>query len=171
MLTIKKLDSSHVQRLRKLALEAYKDHYLHLWYDGGSWYMEKSFSVEQLSDELADTKNHFYIAQQDDQDAGFLKVIPMSNLDGQLGDGYEVERIYFKKIFTGKGLGGGLLEFAAADAIQQSCQYLWLKAMDTSYKAIHFYQKAGFEVIDTTTLDYEPMLPVLRGMVVMRKVL
>jgi diamine N-acetyltransferase len=171
MLQIQKLKPSDAARLSKLAIRAYSDHYLHLWTDAGQWYINKCFSIENLEIELVDTNNEFYIAVQDNEDAGFMKVRPSQNLEGQLGEGYEIERIYFKSKFTGKGLGSGLFEFALADAIQQSRQYIWLKSMDSAFKAIHFYQKHGFEVIDQTRLDFDLMLPDFLGMVVLRKIL
>ncbi len=171
MLQIQKLKPNAVARLSKLAIEAYSDHYLHLWTDAGQWYINQCFSTEKMLEELSDSNNEFYIAVLDEEDAGFMKVRPNHSLEGQLGNGYEIERIYFTAKFTKKGLGSGLFEFALADAIQQSKQYIWLKSMDFAKNAIRFYQKHGFEIIGETKLDYELLKPNMRGMFVLRKVL
>ena len=38
-----------VQQLATVARRAYADHYLHLWHDGGVWYMNRSFSADVLA--------------------------------------------------------------------------------------------------------------------------
>ncbi len=59
---LKQIGVQDVALLRQVALQAYCDHYLHLWHDGGAWYIDRSFSIEQLTQELADENANFFLA-------------------------------------------------------------------------------------------------------------
>lgn len=59
---LQKLELKDALLLSEAALKAYADHYIHLWYDEGKWYMEKYFSVERLENELKDENSVFYLA-------------------------------------------------------------------------------------------------------------
>jgi len=110
-ISIKKLDVKDVSLLREVALEAYADHYLDLWYDNGKWYMEKFFSPERLTAELNDPNAVFYLAFYHNSPAGFLKLNLSAPLDTEPGkNGLELERIYLKKDCEGKGIGKELVQ-------------------------------------------------------------
>ena len=64
-------------------------------------------------------------------------------------DNLEIERIYLKKKFQGKGLGKKMIEFAKEKAIQKKKNRIWLGVWEKNPKAIGFYEKVGFEKIGT----------------------
>jgi len=51
--------------LAEVAVRAYRDYYLYLWNDDGSWYINNSFSVEQFEKELNDPNAAFYLLKDD----------------------------------------------------------------------------------------------------------
>ena len=172
MIEIKPVFIEDIELLAKVAVKAYSDHYLHLWYDGGEWYLEKSFSVAALHKEIADESNRFYLAFWNDKPIGFLKTRTdrtMPIFEGKKA--FEIERIYLTKKAQGKGIGRALMEFSDERARALNINLVWLKAMDTSEDAVAFYKKMGFEICGRETLDYAPMKKELRGMVVMKKTL
>ncbi len=167
---IKQITLADVNALSVIALQAYCDHYLHLWHDGGEWYKQKSFSVEQLSGELKNTNAKFYLICINNDACGFLKL----NIDVVL-DSYEdinsleLERIYIAKFATGRGVGRYSMEFVLGLAKELDKKMIWLKVMDSSADAISFYKKQGFEICGTYHLDFEQMKEEFRGMYVMKR--
>jgi len=62
-----------VETLLKIAIEAYSDHYLNFWHDGGEWYLERSFSTPNLCKEFLEKESRFYIVLLDQKAVGFFK--------------------------------------------------------------------------------------------------
>jgi len=156
--------------LQDIALNAYGDHYLHLWNDGGAWYIEKSFSDAALQSELEDANAAFFLIHSDDELVGFLKLNIDKSLDNySLEDALELERIYLTKAASGKGVGKKVMEFTEQFAKERKKRVIWLKAMDSSHDAIRFYEQNGYNLCGTYRLDFEAMKPEYRGMVIMKK--
>jgi ribosomal protein S18 acetylase RimI-like enzyme len=169
---IERLEVSDAALLSKVALEAYADHYLHLWYDGGQWYMDKYFSKERLTDELADANSQFHLAYYNNEPVGFLKLNINAPLESEAGkDALELERIYLIADVAGKGIGRKLAELTFTIAREKNKDIVWLKAMDTSDGSIAFYKRIGFEITGTHMLKHPLMKEELRGMVIMTKIL
>ncbi|OIN61242.1 GNAT family N-acetyltransferase [Arsenicibacter rosenii] len=169
-LTIDLLGLADTEALAGLALRAYQDHYLHLWLDGGEWYMNRCFNTGQLAAELADPNSRFYFIRDAGQPVGFLKI----NLDKTLPtapdlSALELERIYFLASATGKGLGRFAVDFVVRLAQELNKACVWLKAMDSSEAALHFYRQNGFTVVGAERLTFAVMKPELRGMLVLSR--
>ncbi|WP_460879686.1 hypothetical protein [Pontibacter rugosus] len=45
--------------LQDIAINSYGDHYLYLWFDGGMWYIDRSFSDAALKKSLVTRIPHF----------------------------------------------------------------------------------------------------------------
>jgi ribosomal protein S18 acetylase RimI-like enzyme len=174
-IVFQRLNSGNANELSSLAKEIYKEHYLHLWHEGGAdWYMnEYAYPSEKLKNELADTNNAYFIAYEDKQAIGYLKIKLHSVLEGAGHlDTMEIERIYLYKNATGRGIGKQLIRFAFTIAKEQNKQLVFLKAMDSSLDAIAFYQKSGFEQCGIFSLPmpaFTLMKEAYRGMVIMKK--
>ena len=169
-ITIRKINSLDAALLANTALTAYCDHYLHLWFDKGEWYIKKSFTKEVLQLELDDTNNLFYIAYEGDQPVGFLKLRIHAVLErDNTKNGLELERIYLTKAASRKGIGKQLMELSLSIARQYQKEIIWLKAMDSSIGPIAFYRQMGFELCGLTRLSFEQMKEEYRGMVIMKK--
>lgn len=156
--------------LSKVATKAYSDHYLHYWYDGGAWYIDKSFAVKNLAAEIADENALFFFVYYNDEALGFIKLnidAGFENCDKK--EALELERIYLTKAASGKGIGSYLINFTIEFAQQRNKKVVWLKVMDTSAAAISFYQKHGFEICGSLHLDFPQMKEELRGMFIMKK--
>lgn len=160
---------SDLYTLQDIAINAYGDHYLHLWHDGGAWYMEKCFSDATLKSELQDDTAAFFFIYADQELVGYLKLNLSKALNGfDAKDCLELERIYLVKTATAKGIGAEVLNFTKAYAEARQNKLIWLKAMDTSQNAIDFYTQHGFRHYSTHQLDFEQMKQEYRGMVIMK---
>ena len=112
-------------------------------------YLNKNFTVAQLTAELTDCNSEFYFAKIDDALIGYLK-INFGAAQTELKDAkaLEIERIYVLAAFHGKKLGQALYETAYTIAKDSNANYLWLGVWEENARAIGFYQKNGFVVFD-----------------------
>lgn len=178
------VEEKDVAELSKIAKLAYKDHYTFLWQDNGDWYTQKMYSEFQLLSEIQDQNVAYYIVSQNNIPLGFIKLkkdyplsIGASGLTFGHGEGSKIalpnalyiDRIYFVKEVTGKGIGKACFDFMEKIAITESKDSLWLMAMDCSTDAIRFYEKQGFQKCGSWALDFEIMKPELRGMSIFYK--
>ena len=109
-------------------------------------YLNESFSLEKLAQELGKTYCKFYFIYSDSTLAGYLKLnYAPAQSDINDSESVEVERIYVRKEHKGKGLGKVLMEYAFQQAIQNKKAYVWLGVWEKNVKAITFYEKMGFE--------------------------
>jgi diamine N-acetyltransferase len=171
---IKKTSLDNLKELQEIGIRSYLPHYQHLWQPGGiEWYMQHCFGDAVLQKELTDENIEYYIAADDgNQNIGILKLVLHKPLpDSDVENALYLEKIYFIKEWTGKGVGRELLNFAISRAEELGRDCIWLKAMDTSVKPIAAYQRAGFTIHSRTLIDaeFELIKEEMRGMVVMKK--
>ncbi len=168
---IRKVALTDLKALQIIGERSYTPHYTHLWKPGGvEWYMQRCFSDTVLEKELADENIEYYVIFADSEDIGILKLVlqkPIPN--SEIENALYLEKIYFIKEWTGKGVGRQLIEFAFNRARELRHECVWLMAMDTSDKPIAAYERSGFQIHSRTRLDFEMMKEEFRGMVVMTK--
>ncbi|RLJ32572.1 spermine/spermidine N-acetyltransferase [Chryseobacterium sp. 7] len=112
-------------------------------------YLEESFNTEKIKSELNNPDSHFYIAWEEDNPVGYLKV-NTGNAQTELQDdkSLEIERIYVKKSHHGKKVGQLLYDQALEIAQQLKKSYLWLGVWEENLRALQFYRKNGFVEFD-----------------------
>ncbi|MGB0930145.1 MAG: GNAT family N-acetyltransferase [Chitinophagales bacterium] len=113
-------------------------------------YLSTAFSDEKLSAELTEENSQFYFAKYREETVGYLKIsFDSVQTDLQDKDAMELERIYIKSTFQGKGIGKKLLSQAISIAQKKKVNYIWLGVWDKNEKAIQFYKKNGFEIFSS----------------------
>ncbi len=181
-LRIEQITLADIQRLSKLAKFCYPPHYAYLWFDNGEWYTETMYTVDKLAAEIADPNVVYFIASDNKNDLGYMKLTldyPLSIGQGfSLGKGsgsqiaapnaLYLDRIYLTEKAVGKGLGTKLVEMSVEIAEEMGKTAVWLAAMDSS-RAVNMYEKMGFVACGNWSLDFEKMRPEYRGMVLMVK--
>ena len=167
---IRRIGAARAPLLSDVAIRAYSDHYLHLWYDKGEWYINKSFPVKNLLKELEDEHARFFLIYYNEEAVGFLKLNIDAPLKGEENiNALELERIYLLKSASGKGIGKFVLDFVFQIAKEQNKDFVWLKVMDSSADAIRFYKNYGFEIWGKHFLEFPEMKEEFRGMYIMKK--
>ena len=112
--------------------------------------------------------NFYPIFREDEYSFGELQVVPMAQKyeeDDELRSrtyvyddgivrgvmqvkGDEVEKLYVDSFFTGRGIGGQLIEYA-----KEKLGVRWLWALEKNTGAIRFYQRHGFLLTDEKVFE------------------
>ncbi|MDR6525163.1 ribosomal protein S18 acetylase RimI-like enzyme [Chryseobacterium rhizosphaerae] len=112
-------------------------------------YLEESFNTAKLTAELNTQDSFFYIAWEEDNPIGYLKVNSgKGQTELQDETSLEIERIYVKKSHHGKKVGQILYDQAVETAQHLRKSYLWLGVWEKNLRALHFYRKNGFVEFD-----------------------
>jgi len=165
---IKKANASDFKILSDLCKHIYPQTYTQLWYDEGAWYIKKMYNIQKIKQELADKNTAFYFLLIDDAPRGYLKV----NYSFQAKvDSFDIERIYLDQAYTRKGFGKILLNFGIDIAREMGKKIVYLKVLASSIGNIEFYQKHGFNNVETNYLDFETMKIEYRWLNTMNKIL
>lgn len=112
-------------------------------------YLEHNFSIEKINKELSNPDSQFYIAWDNNEPIGYLKV-NTGSAQTELKDAtsLEIERIYVASAWHGKKAGQLLYEQALAVAQSLNKTSIWLGVWEENTKAIRFYEKNGFVAFD-----------------------
>lgn len=112
-------------------------------------YLKESFNTEKVTAELNTPDSHFYIAWEEDDPVGYLKVnTGKAQTELQDDTSLEIERIYVKKSHHGQKVGQLLYDQAINTAHQLKKSYLWLGVWEENLRALNFYRKNGFVEFD-----------------------
>ncbi len=107
-------------------------------------YLAQVMSLENLSAELADEANYFFIARHNTLPAGYAKVRANSEPDIIAVHPLELERIYVLNQYQGIKAGAVLMKHCIDFAKSHGHDVLWLGVWELNHKAISFYKKWGF---------------------------
>lgn len=149
-ITIERIDLENISDLQKIG----KQTFFETFADSNSAedmqkYLEESFALEKLENELKNPDSEFYFAKDNEKVIGYLKV-NFGDSQTELKDNLalEIERIYVLKDYHGKKVGQKLYEKAIEIAKEKAMEYVWLGVWEENHRAINFYQKNGFEAFD-----------------------
>jgi GNAT superfamily N-acetyltransferase len=110
-------------------------------------YLEKNYTLKQLTLEINDPGAIFLIAFDGDIEIGYAKLRQNETVPGGIESKktIEIERLYVIKEYIGKHVGSSLMQASIDLAKKQSYNTLWLGVWEHNHKAIAFYEKWGFE--------------------------
>lgn len=143
---IEKCSIRDLKKLQEISVETFNDTFK----DQNSpenmkTYLDKAFNDVQLEKELSNFASEFYFVYFNDEIAGYLKVNGEEAQTEPMGDeSFEIERIYIRNGFQGKGLGKYLIDKAIEIAISHNKKNIWLGVWEKNKNAIGFYKKLGF---------------------------
>jgi GNAT superfamily N-acetyltransferase len=111
-------------------------------------YMRQAFNEAQIGRELADENSIFLIAEIEGEAAGYARLIVGSREPGiEAEKPIELNRLYSKQEFLGKGVGARLMDESFALAEKLNCDLMWLGVWEYNPRAQRFYEKYGFRQI------------------------
>ena len=140
----------HLQSLREIAIQTFDETFASTnSKENMEDYNARCFNEQVLKKELRDPESWWYFIEYDHQIAGYLKVnVGAAQTEMQDENGFEVERIYVRKDFYGKGVGAALMEHAIQKGRRLRKKYLWLGVHEKNFRALGFYAKFGFREFD-----------------------
>ncbi|SMP09144.1 GNAT family N-acetyltransferase [Chryseobacterium profundimaris] len=150
MIVLKKASSGDLEALQQIGTETFYETFAkHNSAEEMRKYLAESFSSEKLLTELNNQDSQFFMAWEDENPVGYLK-INSGEAQTELQDeiSLEIERIYVKSSHHGKKVGQLLYEKALEVAIQQKKKYIWLGVWEENKRAVNFYIKNGFTEFD-----------------------
>jgi ribosomal protein S18 acetylase RimI-like enzyme len=112
-------------------------------------YIRFAYSVKKLETELKDPNSIFHFILFQNELAGYSKLslnttYPLIN-EASIA---KLDRIYIDEKFLDSKLGQPLFDFNLEIARQNNQQGIWLYTWVENHRAIKFYKKNGFEIID-----------------------
>ncbi len=168
---LKAITGDDQNELMRIMHQIYPPEYKHLWINEDcNWYLEHCFSKENLDAELREKNAVYYFVFYNSERIGILRLIYNTSIhvsDKKIAT--FIHRIYLSRTAQGKGIAKQLFGWLTEQARHRGNSILWLKAMDTQSQALRFYEKEGYQLIDTLRLNFERIHPELRGMVIMKK--
>jgi len=149
-LTIRDCTIEDLLILREFSYKTYNDTFGHVNTPANmKSYLEQAFEISKLSDELSNRNSLFYFLYADEELAGYLKLNEYAAQTDINDPQYiEIERIYVAKEFHGKGLGSILLNKAIEITSIRKKLYIWLGVWEKNDKALLFYKRNGFYLIN-----------------------
>lgn len=113
-------------------------------------YLKQSFTIGAFTDEFNVTGSNFYLLENTGEIVGYYKLnLGIAQTEPHYPGSAEIERIYVAGKLKGQGLGRKMINHAVKEATKANATYLWLGVWEENPDAISFYEKLGFEAIDT----------------------
>ncbi|WP_321311498.1 GNAT family N-acetyltransferase [Halarcobacter sp.] len=108
-------------------------------------YLEKAFDVDKIREEIMNKDSSFFFIYLNEELSGYLKLnINEAQCDLRDENGLEIERIYVKEGYKGKGLGSRLINFGIEKAKEYEKEFVWVGVWEKNKAGIEFYNKNGF---------------------------
>lgn len=148
--SISRVTPDEIMKLQEISIQTFVDTFAsYNTEEDMKQYLEKSFSLQQLTKELNTRGAEFYFARLDEQVIGYIK-INTGNAQTELQDDHalEIERIYVLQAYHGKQVGQQLYESAIRIARERALEYVWLGVWEKNARALRFYEKNGFLPFD-----------------------
>lgn len=147
---IKKVISSNINQLQEIGKQTFFETFSkENTEENMTKYLEESFSLKRLYEELNSQESEFYFAELNKNIIGYLKLnFGQSQTELKDNNVLEIERIYVLQEFHGKNIGQLLYEKAIEVAKLRNIYYVWLGVWVENQKAIAFYKKNGFIEFD-----------------------
>lgn len=148
-ITIKKATVEHIQLIRQIGqLTFYETFHALNSEENMQAYLSTAFTDEKLQGELQHIASQFYLAWQQEEVVGYLKLNVDDAQTEPMGDeALEIERIYVAASHQKYGIGKRFMQLAEQQAREQHKSKIWLGVWEKNEKAIHFYERQGFKKV------------------------
>lgn len=147
---IEPVKNNEVQILSDISSRCFYDtFYKHNTAEDMELFLEKSFNINVLQQEIIHAHNYFFFCKSGSEIMGYIKLSD-TEVPEKLKefDALEIARIYVVKEKIGWGIGKSLMDFAFSFARQMKKPVTWLGVWEHNSHAISFYRKYGFEKFD-----------------------
>ncbi|PZX94533.1 GNAT family N-acetyltransferase [Flavobacterium aquariorum] len=151
MITINEAMIVDYKTIQKIAHQTWPIAYGEILSQAQLDYMLNAFyNEETLKDSVANKGHHFIIAKEGEETLGFASYEHNYNQKQQT----KIHKIYILPKTQGKGIGKKLIDFIEKVAKENDSNVLSLN-VNRFNKALHFYQKLGFEIIEEVNIELD----------------
>jgi len=113
-------------------------------------YCQEAFTAEQFSKEIQHPQSTFWLGWLEGDLVAYLKLNVGTYTESlNTGKYFQIERIYVDPKWQGNGLGEILLDFCYQQAQLAQSDWIWLSVWQRNPRAVHFYERCGYEVCGT----------------------
>ena len=106
-----------------------------------------NFTPNAWSEEFADPRYRFRVAESDGEVVGYVKLGPSALPIETSARAVELRQIYVLKEHHGSGIAAALSDWAMAEARQLGFEELYLTVYTDNERARRFYDRYGFEAV------------------------
>ena len=141
-----KCDESFAETLAEIGKETYFDTFHAMnTRETMALYLEEAFDIDRIRQELNNPDSQFYLLLENEEPAAYFKInVPPAQTDINDPESVELERIYVRKKFQGRGLGKAMMQKTEEIARESGCTYIWLGVWERNEPAVAFYEHNGF---------------------------
>ena len=108
-------------------------------------YIAQTFTEEIINLELKGDEIIYLIPEIENEVCGFLRLLPNNTRENISGSNpFQISRIYLRKNFWGKRIGGKLMQRCIKEATKYEADVIWLSVWKHNKRAIKFYEKFDF---------------------------
>jgi ribosomal protein S18 acetylase RimI-like enzyme len=112
--------------------------------------LDAFYNEEELKDSVANKGHYFILAKEGEETLGFASYEDHYNQKQQT----KIHKIYILPETQGKGIGKKLIDYVENVAKENDSTALLLN-VNRFNKALHFYQKLGFEIVEEVNIELD----------------
>lgn len=116
-------------------------------------YIQNTYTIDKIVHCLNDKNTIYFLAYNHTGDVGYVKLLLNQNHKKLNGLTAEIEKIYVRKAFHGKGIAQQLMAHVKQYCTENNYQNIFLGVWQQNHKALKFYNKEGFKTFDTRTFQ------------------
>jgi diamine N-acetyltransferase len=149
-LKIEPVYTSQIELLQQIGEKTYRENFSEIWTEVGiNNYLQAQFDSNKLLNYLNEGNTKYFLSYWNLEPVGLIKLNSNKPLPNSLNEkGLELEKIYLRKEFSGRGIGEKMLNFVITQAIQNLERFVWLDVLKINDRAKKFYERNGFTVVD-----------------------
>ncbi|KAI9273603.1 acyl-CoA N-acyltransferase [Sporodiniella umbellata] len=142
-------NEEHAELLTKIGKKTFEETYAEdNTGDDMKNYLNKAFSLSQVTEELNDPKKTTFILMENDLPIGYAQLAETKDIYDCVTDreATELKRIYVEKKYIGTGVGKRLMVQLLAETKKKK-NTIWLGVWKKNELALKFYKDFGFKIV------------------------
>lgn len=147
MIEIRLATVDDLRDLRRVAIETQVNTFgIHNSPENMKAFLREAYDVKQFEKEFSEPGSCYYLACEEAELAGFLRLRQNREVEHVLGTNtIELQRLYVLKKYQGKKVGALLMQTVLGYARDHRFEWMWLGVWERNFKAQEFYARWGFE--------------------------
>lgn len=144
---IREATLADLPKLRALAISVFTNTFEHLNNpEDFRTFLAETYSEEKMTEEFAEPGAVYLVAADGENLTAYARVRENHEVDNILVTRHlELQRLYTDIPWQGKGVAKALMDACEKIALERGKDWIWLGVWEHNPKAIHYYQKHGYQ--------------------------